>query len=148
MAREHSKCHSFQTWIWDVGLIHPILNGFRRVLSDSQLDARKILAMGAMRVPLHARLDLGVHARLCGFEEGAVEEQSGVRSHREISDLGADIFAGVGLIAFAGLLANVKETSTQLLLAGTIDALILAFTFVNARYFWTQIVSARDLRRA
>ena len=55
--------------------------------------------------------------------------------------------SSMGLIALAGLLTDAGQTASRLILAGTIDALIFAFTFINTRFFWTPIVSAKELRR-
>jgi hypothetical protein len=55
--------------------------------------------------------------------------------------------SGIGLIALAGLLTDARQTTSRLILAGTIDASIFAFTFINTHFFWTPIVSAKELRR-
>lgn len=55
--------------------------------------------------------------------------------------------SAIGLIALAGLLTDASQTPARLVLAGAIDASIFAFTFINTRFFWTPIVSAKELRR-
>jgi hypothetical protein len=55
--------------------------------------------------------------------------------------------SGIGLIALAGLLTDSREPAARLLFAGAIDVAIFAFTFINMHFFWTRIISAKELRR-